>query len=81
MERWKKGRRARNKSPKRRKPEEKENASAQWPRAAGIRPPPSKNPIKMIRDTATLRRFGREEQRDDCKPDREKADHGSRLKK
>ncbi len=37
------------------KPEAKEKASAQYPTAEGSTPAPNKNPMKMIRETATPR--------------------------
>jgi len=46
----------RNKRPKKKKPEEKEYASAQYPMAGGMAPPPIRKPMNMTRETAVLLR-------------------------
>jgi len=53
--RIKRGSKARHRTPKKTKAEEKEKASAQYPMAEGRRPPPSKNAISITRETATPR--------------------------
>jgi len=48
------GNKVRNRTPKREKPEEKENVSAQYPIPVGITPAPRINPNKTIKETAVL---------------------------
>jgi hypothetical protein len=44
----------RKSTPKKKRPEEKEKASAQYPIAGGMAPPPRRKPMNMTRDTAVL---------------------------
>jgi len=57
MVRRKSGNTIRKKTPRRVKPEEKENASAQYPIPDGMTPPPRKNPMNTTNDTAALLRW------------------------